>query len=46
MPEPLARQTPNEKDDDQDNHDEGSVRAGLKRNEHQLHFNAPRPTLR
>jgi hypothetical protein len=45
-PGPLAGQTPNEKDDDQDSHDKGSVRTGLKRNEHQLHFNAPRPTPR
>jgi hypothetical protein len=40
-PGPLAGQTPNEKDDDQDSHDKGSVRTGLKRNEHQLHVNAP-----
>jgi hypothetical protein len=44
--ERLAGQSPDEKEDHQDNHDSGSISTGLKRNEHQLHFSAPRPTPR
>ena len=45
-PSPSAQQSPEEKDDEHNDHDTGLATAEIQCNEHQLHSNSLRPTQR